>query len=106
MHTPEGVVQVGNIMHRRKHTSELKTGPQTRRGRYIASRGRCVQCYADAPTTLTPDTGCKRAMTSGVSIPQVCYACDVCRVLLCRNCFQHRYDHRSRGMSVEYVTLT
>lgn len=98
-------MQVGKVMHRRKHTDELKTGPQTRRGRFIAGRGRCVQCYADAPMPRACDDGRKRTMASGVSIPQVCYACDVCRVLLCRTCFHYRYDHRSRGMPVEYVTL-
>ena len=83
----------------------LRTGTQTRRGRYLAARGRCVQCYADAPIPSADDDGHKRTMSNGASIKQVCYACDVCRVLLCRKCFHHVYDHRSRGMPVETVTL-
>lgn len=85
------------------HTDKLRTGPRTRKGRYLSKRGRCVSCYSLAPIPI--DGGGKFYMGTGESIPQVCYACDVCRVHLCRQCFQDVYDHHTRGVPDEVVTL-
>ena len=35
-------------------------------------------------------------MSNGKNISQVAFACDVCRVHLCRHYFNHTYDHRKR----------
>ena len=95
-----GVVQVGRKIHSRLHVDFLRFGAANRRGRYLPERGRCVSCYASAPLS---DKGSITIKVEGVA--QVCYACDVCRVLLCRDCFHNVYDHSTRGVPVEYVTL-
>ena len=93
-----GVVQIGCKTHTRMHVDKLRFGAANRRGRYLPERGRCVSCYVSAPI---PDGGGRKID----SVPQVCYACDVCRVLLCRDCFHHGYDHSTRGVPAAYVTL-
>ena len=93
-----GIVQIGNKTHSRMHVDHLRFGAANRRGRFLPARGRCVSCYSSAPVT---DDGSK--VMKGVS--QVCYACYVCRVLLCRECFHNVYDHSTRGVPAEYVTL-
>ena len=93
-------------MHRRVHTAYLRTGPQTRRGRYVPLKGRCVSCYALAPPS-THGSRRKIYMQDGSRIPQTTYACDVCRVLLCKQCFydSNRYDHRTLGQVSDFVVL-
>ena len=97
-----GIVQIGRKTHYRTHTDKLRTGPSVRRGRYLSKRGRCVSCVATAP--LPAIGGRKTHTQEGKYIPTVCYACDVCRVHLCRRCFQE-YDHSSRGKPMEHVIL-
>ena len=95
---------LGNVLHRHRPTKELQTGPSTRRGRHVPLRGRCVSCYALAPV---PTTGSRRKtkMQDGRSIPNVTYACDICRVLLCKNCFWNVYDHRQGGKPCDMIVV-
>ena len=65
--------------------------------------GRCVECYDRAPVPV--GGGRKKLLANGKCIPQTNYACDVCRVHLCRDCFHHVYDHRKGGRSFDIVTL-
>ena len=96
--TADGL-QVGGVTHRYVRTKDL----QSRRGRRVALRSHCTHCYANAPTPLT---GGRKTKTSlGVRIPSTTYACDVCRILLCKSCFWNGYDHRSRGKVCDFVTL-
>ena len=98
-----GIVNIGNKVHRRVHTDTLHKGPSTRRGRYLSKRGRCESCFASAPP---PRGGGKKVLTqSGGYIPLVNYACDVCRVHLCRDCFHNKYDHSTLGKPAESVIL-
>ena len=55
-----------------------------------------VQCVAEASKRTK---GHKFKFESGKTIPNVYYACDVCRVHLCRSCFA-LYDHRKGGKCV------
>ena len=98
-------VLINRRLHRRKPTDELRSGPQTRRGRYVAKKGRCVSCYALAPPSH--GGGRKKTMCDGSKISQSTYACDVCRVLLCKRCFydETRYDHRTLGHVYDSVVL-
>ena len=89
-------MQVGGVLHRHLPTKEL----QSRRGRRVALRS---TCYANSPTPVTG--GRKTKTAAGTSIPRTTYACDVCRVLLCKSCFWNGYDHRSRGKTCDFVTL-
>ena len=93
-----GIVQISRKTHSRLHVDYLLFGVANRRDRFLSVRGQCVSCYTSAPMS---DGGGRK--TKGV--PQVCYACDVCRVLLCRDCFHEKYDHYSRGLPQEHVTL-
>ena len=104
-HTYTGVL-VNKKRHRHRPTVELCSGPQTRRGRYVPNKGRCVSCYA-LESTLELGGGRKVLMCNGSRIPQSTYACDVCRVLLCRKCFYDdtRYDHRTLGNVYDSVVL-
>ena len=99
-----GVVQIGSRIHRRVPTTELRSGPSSRRGSYVSLRGRCVECYHRAPVPAS-GSGEKKQLSNGKSIPQTTYACDVCRKLLCRDCFHHVYDHRQRGRKYDTVIL-
>ena len=94
-------VRIGSRTHNRVHTDTLRSGVSARRGKYISERGRCVQCVAQAPK---PTMGRKFKLVSGKSIPNVYYACDVCRVHLCRSCFA-LYNHRKGGKPCESVVL-
>ena len=94
-------VQIRRRTHQRVHTDTLRSGVTVRRGRYISERGRCVNCLAHAPM---PDTGRKSKLSNGKWIPYVTYACDVCRVHLCRACFPV-YHHHKGGKPAESVTL-
>ena len=96
--TPDGM-QVGGVLHRYLPTKEL----QSRRGRRVALRSTCVNCYANSPTPVTG--GRKTKTATGASIPRTTYACETCRVLLCKHCFWNSYDHRSRGKVCDFVTL-
>ena len=96
--------EFGNRIHRRVPTKELCSGPSTRRGAYVALRGRCVECYDRAPMPAS-GRGRKEFMSDGKRIPCVFYACDVCRKHLCRDCFHHVYDHHRQGRSFDTVTL-
>ena len=95
------IVTVGRRTHRRVHADELRSGTSARRGRYVSARGRCVQCFATAPV---PSIGRKLKLVDGKTIPHVHYACDVCRVHLCRTCFT-LYDHSRGGKPRESLTL-
>ena len=94
--------QVGCTTHKLVRTSTLQTG-HAGRGRPVALRGRCVQCYAYAP--VPSGGGRKTTMDDGKCIPKTRFACDVCRVLLCRSCFYNVYDHRQRGVPDDTITL-
>lgn len=83
--------------------ASLNIGASSRRGRRVAERGRCSNCYSLAPTPV--GGGRKTKMTNGDSIPNTVYACDVCRVLLCKQCFWHVYDHRKRGNPTDTLHL-
>ena len=103
--TRTGVIQFGNLIHRRVPTNaELRSGPSTRRGVHVALRGRCVECYDRAPIPAS-GRGRKEFMSDGKRIPCVFYACDVCHKHLCRDCFHHVYDHHRQGRSFDTVTL-
>ena len=91
--------QIGCVTHRRVHTKTLQGG----KGRVVPLRSRCVNCYAAAPAPI--DDVRKTYMSDGSIIPSVTFACDVCRVVLCKTCFWSVYDHRQRGKPVEYVTF-
>ena len=97
-------VMLGNVLHRHRPTNELQSGPSTRRGRSVPLRGRCVSCHSLAPL---PTTGAKRKtkMQDGRSIPNVTYECDICRVLLCKNCFWNVYDHRKGGKPCDMIIV-
>ena len=96
--TADGM-QIGGVIHRHVSSKSL----QSRRGRRVALRSKCVSCYANAPT---PEGGGRKLRTStGVTIPHATYACDVCRVLLCKDCFWNVYDHRDRGKQCDFVVL-
>ena len=95
---------LGNVLHRHRPTKELQTGPSTRRGRHVPLRGRCVSCYALAPVPTTGSTR-KTKMQDGRSIPNVTYAYDICRVLLCENCFWNVYDHRQGGKPCDMIVV-
>ena len=97
-----GVIQVGSRVHKRVPTKVLHSGASSRRGAYVALRGRCVECFDRAP----PVVGHKTLMSDGRYIPCVTYACDVCRKHLCLDCFHRVYDHRKRGRSYDTVTLS
>ena len=45
-------MKVGGLIHRRVPTAALQSGPQSRRGRPVSLRGRCVCCYANAPQPI------------------------------------------------------
>ena len=102
-HTYTDTIQFGTRMHRRVSAKKLQTGPSARRGKPVPLRGRCVSCYAEAPL---PESGYKIFMSNGKSITQTTLACDVCRVLLCRNCFLHVYDHHKCGQRHDTVILS
>ena len=74
-----------------------------RRRKYVTMRGRCVSCYVMAPAS--EGGGRKLTMTNGKLIPQAAFACDVCRVHLCRDCFFHVYDHHKCGKLYDSVIL-
>ena len=61
------------------------------------------ECFAYAPVPI--EGGRKIKMIDGTCIPQTRFACNVCRVLLCKSCFWNVYDHRKRGVPVDCVTL-
>ena len=98
-------VLINSRLHQRKPTAALRSGPQTRRGRYVAKKGRCVSCYALAPPAH--GGGRKKTMRDGSKIPQSTRACDVCRVLLCKRCFydETRCDHRTLGRVCDSIVL-
>ena len=98
-------IMLGNVLHRYLPTKKLQTGPSTRRGRRVPLRGRCVSCYALAPVPTTTTSKRKTKMQDGRSIPNVTYACDACRVLLCKNCFWNVYDHRNGGKPCDMVVV-
>ena len=98
--TSEGM-KVGGVIHRRVPTAALQSGPQSRRGRPVSLRGRCVCCYANAPQPM--DGSRKKLTRDGSCIPQTSFACDVCRVLLCKSCFWNVHDHRQRGVVNDFV---
>ena len=96
-------IQIGCRIHRRVLSSSLNEGPASRRGKRVPVRSRCVCCYARA---IVPEGGGRKTkMLNGDAIPNVTYACDVCREPLCKNCFQSGYDHRKRGKPSDFVTL-
>ena len=97
-------IMIGNVLHRHRPTKMLQSGPSTRRGRPIPLRSRCVSCYALAPV---PTSASKRKtkMQDGKSIPNVTYACDICRCVLCKNCFWNVYDHRKGGKPCDMVIV-
>ena len=99
-----GVIQIGNRFHRRVPVAKLNCGPSARRGKHLAARARCVECYDRAPPPKT-DIVRKKFMSDGKCIPQTTYACDVCRKHLCRDCFHHAYDHGKGGRRFESVTF-
>ena len=101
-HVHIGVIKVGKRTHSRVHTDVLRSGPSSRRGKYVSKTGRCVQCLVSAPVS---ETGRKLKLSDGKCIPKVCYACNVCRVHLCRDCFCNVYDHSRGGKPFESVTL-
>ena len=95
-------LQIGCTTHRLVSTKELQKG-HAARGRAVPLRGRCVQCFAYAPT---PSSGGRKVkMCDGSYIPTTRFACAVCRVLLCNDCFWNVYDHRKRGVPVDTLTL-
>ena len=98
-------IAIGKVIHRRVQSKTLRSGPATRRGRAVPRRGRCVSCYALAPVPTTGTTKRKSKMQDGKSIPTVTYACDVCRVMLCSNCFWHVYDHRDGGKPCDMLIV-
>ena len=51
-----------------------------------------------------PTSGHKFKFECGKNISNVYYACDVCRVHLCRSCFVLN-DHHKGGKSFEFITL-
>ena len=92
--TLEGVA-IGTRLH--KHVPS-KTLQDARGGaRKVALRGRCVSCYARAPMSLQTSSKRKTHMRNGDPIPRTSYACNVCRVLLCKTCHDNVYDHRCGG---------
>ena len=103
--TIEGTLDiiVGSRVHRRVATKYLQSGPSVRRGRHVPLRSRCVCCYARAPRPI--GGGRKTKMSDGKNIPNVQFACDVCRVVLCSSCFSNIYDHRNGGKPCDSVIL-
>ena len=95
-------LQVGCTTHKFVPAKTLQTG-HAARGRAVPLRGRCVQCFAYAPVPI--EGGRKLKMTDGTYIPTTRFACNVCRVVLCKSCFWNVYDHRKRGVPVDCVTL-
>ena len=67
-HTCISVVKVGRHTHSRVHTDELRSGPSSRRGKYVVKSGRCVQCLTIAPV---PEKGRKTKMSNRKYIPCV-----------------------------------
>ena len=55
------------------------------------------------PHTLTHTHSPTHSLTHTQSAAT--FACDICRVLLCKHCFWNGYDHRSRGKVCDFVTL-
>ena len=96
-------LQIGCRVHYRVPASSLNVGPSSRRGRHVAMRSRCASCYAQAP--VPEGGGSKIKMSNGDNIPSVTYACNVCRVLLCQQCFWHVYDHRKCGLPSDSLHL-
>ena len=99
-------MQIENKIYRRVSSDKLRSDTYTRRGRYVVKRGRCVSCYVLVPT---PESGGgrKSLMSNGDPIPQTTLACDVCRVLLCRDCFYDgsKFDHRTGGHKFDIVKV-
>ena len=95
---------MGNRTHHRVPTENLQSGPSTRRGKRVALRGYCVQCFA-ITNKVNGEVRSVRKLSNGKNVPYVTYACDVCRVHLCYVCFKHVYDHGKGGKPSEYVIL-
>ena len=101
--THTGSITVGRKVHSRVPTKTLQSGPGARRGRSVPLRSRCVCCYAHACVPV--GGGRKMRMQDGSIIPNVTFACNICRVVLCKSCFDHVYDHRTGGKPQDCVTL-
>ena len=92
---------IGSKLHQHVPSKDLQ---ETRGGATkIPLRSRCVSCYARAPTPA--GGGRKKMMRGGDLIPNVTKACNVCRKLLCKNCFWNIYDHRCGGNPCDSLIL-
>lgn len=98
--SPEGnCVFVKGARHCLVHASTLN--------KWKFAQGFCSCCYARAPPVKRPSR--KRFMKDGTRIPQPSFACDVCEVRLCNDCFFNEYPpHINKGpkpRSIIYVDL-
>ena len=101
-------IMLSNVLHRHLPTKKLQTDPSTRRGRRVPLRGRRVSCYALDPIPTITVNKRKTKIQYVRSIPNAIYACDVCRVFLCKNCFLEcvqQYDHRKGGETCDMIVV-